>query len=546
MKHWTPLHHASNNGHSEAIRKLVSLGANIEAATADRDFFDREANREFNLAHYDPNSFAINEMENSAFFNFGLRPLHLAAYRGHAKAVEVLLQLGADKESNDEIQAKPLHKAAFKGYIEVMEILLESGAKAECIDEDKVTPLMFAAEHNQPKAIQCLVKYGGNVNAIGDNNYNAIHAAALHGNFECMKVLIELGAKHDGLLKVLRSDTEKVLQNISKFLDLNIENIETFIGEYYESLISKRVNNLPLLEYVNRLGLLRERELIIEIVQKLHRRLNGIALNAKDESGVVEKSVIKHLKCASKSSPGLTETLKSANEKFSWGTTRVIGMSLLCIILTLIGIFTYFLDTYTKANFAFTMWNSTQEDRFSEVELRNCTREFDRLMEEAIGHCQSNSNCFGSQPKSQGQILLEAFSTADRKGRDCFNVGDRFGDENINWIVAAIVTLVHMILPLLTSGIFWIILMIKKEQFSFWSLPLPPVTSIYQSYHSILLYMNERSNKLKLKWSDKKMMFIKPYQIRREKLLKIMDVNASLLIMSIMFGSALNATFQES
>ena len=42
-------------------------------------------------------------------------PLHLAAYKGHASAVEYLLEKGADMELKDEDGNHPIHLAADEG-----------------------------------------------------------------------------------------------------------------------------------------------------------------------------------------------------------------------------------------------------------------------------------------------------------------------------------------------------------------------------------------------------------------------------------------------
>ena len=112
-----------------------------------------------------------------------------------------------------------------------------AGANIESGNEDGSTPLHYAAEHNQDDTIKLLIERGANIEAEDNTKLRAIHLAAEFGNIEGLKVLIELGAKHDGLKDVLRSNTEKVLQYISKFLDEDTHNIENFLGEYDNNFI---------------------------------------------------------------------------------------------------------------------------------------------------------------------------------------------------------------------------------------------------------------------------------------------------------------------
>ena len=87
--------------------------------------------------------------------------------------------------------------------------------------------------------------------------------------------------------------------------------------------------------------------------------------------------------------------------------------------------------------------------------------------------------------------------------------------------------------------------MIKDKKFTIRYLPLPPITKAYQIYYDVRLYKNEACNKLQKYWSDEKHMYINLYQSKREALQKKSNSNASLVNMSIMFESALEATFQE-
>ncbi|MBP1135308.1 ankyrin repeat protein [Arthrobacter sp. PvP023] len=66
--------------------------------------------------------------------------LMLAAYHGHAPAVQLLLQHGADANAVNDRGQTPLAGAAFKGYADVAEALLGAGA-----DPDAGAPSARAA-----------------------------------------------------------------------------------------------------------------------------------------------------------------------------------------------------------------------------------------------------------------------------------------------------------------------------------------------------------------------------------------------------------------
>ncbi len=60
----------------------------------------------------------------------GYSPLMLAAYSGHADAVDLLLRLGADPNSIDLAGNTVLMGATFKGYDAIVRALLAAGANA--------------------------------------------------------------------------------------------------------------------------------------------------------------------------------------------------------------------------------------------------------------------------------------------------------------------------------------------------------------------------------------------------------------------------------
>ena len=88
----------------------------------------------------------------------GLRPLHLAAKKGHDLLCKALLMAGADADAPQEIQGQyysALHHAAAKGHTETTRILMRFGADPH-EGAGGWTPLQLAEHEKQDAAVEVI------------------------------------------------------------------------------------------------------------------------------------------------------------------------------------------------------------------------------------------------------------------------------------------------------------------------------------------------------------------------------------------------------
>ncbi len=90
----------------------------------------------------------------------------------------------------------PLHLAAFFGHARVMEILLAHDAEVGAPSKNPSgnTPLHAALAANQQMTAGLLLGAGADVNAADANGWRPLHLAAANGNLESMKALVAQGA----------------------------------------------------------------------------------------------------------------------------------------------------------------------------------------------------------------------------------------------------------------------------------------------------------------------------------------------------------------
>lgn len=163
--------------------------------------------------------------------------LHMAARRGHAVIVQLLVDKGANVNAVTEVfehytgtsEVTALHLAARNGYEKVLDILLNNGADIDLQTERGETALHWAAEKGHVGAIALLLNKGANLEAKSRDEYTPLCTAALGGQEACVKILIERGAdlsvapNGDSLLYLTAQggNVELVQLLLEKGLDVN-------------------------------------------------------------------------------------------------------------------------------------------------------------------------------------------------------------------------------------------------------------------------------------------------------------------------------------
>jgi ankyrin repeat protein len=127
---YTPLHVAAREGHADAIRTLLSAGADVNAVDV--------------------------ETKDSGYPE-GWTPLHLAVLFRKTKVAELLLDKGAKANAADRRgRLTPLHYAAWSGDVELARVLLAGKADRGARDEKARTPLDLAKERQHSAVVKLL------------------------------------------------------------------------------------------------------------------------------------------------------------------------------------------------------------------------------------------------------------------------------------------------------------------------------------------------------------------------------------------------------
>ncbi|KAM9823593.1 ankyrin repeat and sterile alpha motif domain-containing protein 1B [Neosynchiropus ocellatus] len=190
---YTPLHHASLNGHRDVVLKLIQFEASTDVADSKGCVplhlaaWRGDVDIVRILIHHRPSHCRVNqqnhEMETA---------LHCAAQYGHSEVVSVLLQELTDPTMRNSRQETPLDLAALYGRLQVVCMLVDAHPNLMTCHTRRHTALHLAARNGHYSTVQTLLEAGMDVNCVTENG-SALHEAALYGKMDVVRLLLESG-----------------------------------------------------------------------------------------------------------------------------------------------------------------------------------------------------------------------------------------------------------------------------------------------------------------------------------------------------------------
>jgi ankyrin repeat protein/tetratricopeptide (TPR) repeat protein len=135
----------------------------------------------------------------------GHSALHAVALTGQREAAALLLEKGADLRARCVRGMTPVQEAAEKGYTAIVELLLAKGAPVHGANNEGDTLLHFAAANGNLELTSLLLANRANVAATNKTGHSALHAAALRGQTKAAALLLKNGA--DARIRCVRGMT---------------------------------------------------------------------------------------------------------------------------------------------------------------------------------------------------------------------------------------------------------------------------------------------------------------------------------------------------
>ncbi|XP_069020927.1 ankyrin repeat and sterile alpha motif domain-containing protein 1B isoform X2 [Embiotoca jacksoni] len=190
---YTPLHHASLNGHRDVVLKLLQFEACTNVSDSKGCFplhlaaWRGDVDIVRILIHHGPSHCHVNQQNNERE-----TALHCAAQYGHTEVVSVLLQELTDPAMRNSRHETPLDLAALYGRLQVVRMLVSAHPNLMTSHTRQHTPLHLAARNGHHSTAQTLLDAGMDVNCLTENG-SALHEAALFGKMDVVRLLLDSG-----------------------------------------------------------------------------------------------------------------------------------------------------------------------------------------------------------------------------------------------------------------------------------------------------------------------------------------------------------------
>ena len=108
--------------------------------------------------------------------------------------IQKIIDAGTEVNTKDALDRTPLHLAAFYGQAKIIDLLIDHGAEVDVKDHTGLTPLLAAVISGGRTSVKALLERGADIQLANREGQTALHLAAATGQPRMTRLLIERGA----------------------------------------------------------------------------------------------------------------------------------------------------------------------------------------------------------------------------------------------------------------------------------------------------------------------------------------------------------------
>ena len=123
--------------------------------------------------------------------------LEQAIKLGDIDTVRLILDAGADVNTQNEFGYTPLMIASILGQTEIANLLIQRGADIDARDNGGDTAVMYASNFGHTDTVILLIQRGADINIENDSRLSPIASAFMNNHTEVVEVLRQAGAIQD-------------------------------------------------------------------------------------------------------------------------------------------------------------------------------------------------------------------------------------------------------------------------------------------------------------------------------------------------------------
>jgi ankyrin repeat protein len=140
-------------------------------------------------------------------------PMHIAASKGHANVLSLLLEHGADLDSRTSYGQTPMHRAFWFGELEAGQYLLDRGADIHAQGYDGRSSLYLAGQVENLEIARILLERGAAINTPDNGGWTPLYAAVYRGKIRVVRLLLEHGADVNARTKRGKTPSQMALES---------------------------------------------------------------------------------------------------------------------------------------------------------------------------------------------------------------------------------------------------------------------------------------------------------------------------------------------